>query len=123
MNKKLIKILLLIVIFLPSYANAGEIGIEGIKLGDSLLDFYSEREIKKNDIKDQYRYLNKQFNVSRFKKKGNNKSFKKYDANISAKYIFLNEIKTSTANIEILSKLLNKKSFIQIEDFIKQELS
>ena len=51
------------------------------------------------------------------------KSFKKYDANISAKYIFLNEIKTSTANIEILSKLLNKKSFIQIEDFIKQELS
>jgi len=51
------------------------------------------------------------------------KSFKKYDANISAKYIFLNEIKTSTANIEILSKLLNKKSFIQIEDYIKQELS
>ena len=51
------------------------------------------------------------------------KSFKKYDANISAKNIFLNEIKTSTANIEILSKLLNKKSFIQIEDFIKQELS
>jgi len=50
------------------------------------------------------------------------KSFKKYDANISAKYIFLNEIKTSTANIEILSKLLNKKSFIQVEDFIKQEL-
>ena len=50
-------------------------------------------------------------------------SFKKYDANINAKYIFLNEIKTSTANIEILSKLLNKKSFIQIEDFIKQELS
>ena len=51
------------------------------------------------------------------------KSFKKYNANISTKYIFLNEIKTSTANIEILSKLLNKKSFIQIEDFIKQELS
>ena len=51
------------------------------------------------------------------------KSFKKYNANVSAKYIFLNEIKTSTANIEILSKLLNKKSFIQIEDFIKQELS
>ena len=51
------------------------------------------------------------------------KSFKKYDANVSAKYIFLNEIKTSTANIEILSKLLNKKSFIQIEDYIKQELS
>ena len=50
-------------------------------------------------------------------------SFKKYDANINAKYIFLNEIKTSTANIEILSKLLNKKSFIQIEDYIKQELS
>ena len=51
------------------------------------------------------------------------KSFKKYNANISTKYIFLDEIKTSTANIEILSKLLNKKSFIQIEDFIKQELS
>lgn len=51
------------------------------------------------------------------------KSFKKYNANISTKNIFLNEIKTSTANIEILSKLLNKKSFIQIEDFIKQELS
>ena len=51
------------------------------------------------------------------------KSLKKYNANISTKNIFLNEIKTSTANIEILSKLLNKKSFIQIEDFIKQELS
>ena len=51
------------------------------------------------------------------------KSFKKYNANISTKNMFLNEIKTSTANIEILSKLLNKKSFIQIEDFIKQELS
>ena len=51
------------------------------------------------------------------------KSFKKYNANISTKNIFLNEIKTSTANIEILSKLLNKKSFIQIEDYIKQELS
>jgi len=48
---------------------------------------------------------------------------KKYNANISTKNIFLNEIKTSTANIEILSKLLNKKSFIQIENFIKQELS
>ena len=51
------------------------------------------------------------------------KSCKKYNANISTKNIFLNEIKTSTANIEILSKLLNKKSFIQIEDFLKQELS
>ena len=51
------------------------------------------------------------------------KSLKKYNANISTKNIFLNEIKTSTANIEILSKLLNKKSFIQIEDYIKQELS
>ena len=51
------------------------------------------------------------------------KSFKKYNANISTKNILLNEIKTSTANIEILSKLLNKKSFIQIEDYIKQELS
>ena len=51
------------------------------------------------------------------------KSCKKYNANISTKNIFLDEIKTSTANIEILSKLLNKKSFIQIEDFIKQELS
>ena len=51
------------------------------------------------------------------------KSCKKYNANISTKNIFLNEIKTSTANIEILSKLLNKKSFIQIEDYIKQELS
>ena len=51
------------------------------------------------------------------------KSCKRYNANISTKNIFINEIKTSTANIEILSKLLNKKSFIQIEDFIKQELS
>lgn len=51
------------------------------------------------------------------------KSCKKYNANISTKNIFINEIKTSTANIEILSKLLNKKSFIQVEDFIKQELS
>ena len=51
------------------------------------------------------------------------KSCKRYNANISTKNIFINEIKTSTANIEILSKLLNKKSFIQVEDFIKQELS
>tara|TARA_B100001245_G_C22824325_1_gene396585 strand:+ start:38 stop:862 length:825 start_codon:yes stop_codon:yes gene_type:complete len=51
------------------------------------------------------------------------KSCKRYNANINTKNIFINEIKTSTANIEILSKLLNKKSFIQVEDFIKQELS
>jgi len=51
------------------------------------------------------------------------KSCKRYNANISTKNIFINEIKTSTANIEILSKLLNKKSFIQLEDYIKQELS
>ena len=50
-------------------------------------------------------------------------TFKKYNAILSIKNITRNEINTSIANIEILDKILNKKSFIQIEDFIKQELS
>ena len=50
-------------------------------------------------------------------------TFKKYNAILSIKNITRNEIYTSVANIEILNKILNKKSFIQIEDFIKQELS
>ena len=50
-------------------------------------------------------------------------TFKKYNAILSIKNITRDEIYTSVANIEILNKILDKKSFIQIEDFIKQELS
>jgi UDP-glucose 4-epimerase len=49
--------------------------------------------------------------------------FKKYDVNISTKNILRNELKDSTANVEILNKLFNKKTFIQVEDYIKQKLS
>ena len=50
-------------------------------------------------------------------------TFKKYNVILSIKNITRNEINSSIANTEILNKILNKKSFIQIEDFIKQELS
>ena len=49
--------------------------------------------------------------------------FKKYNADLITNNISLNEIKVSTANIEILNKLIKKQSFIEIENFIKQELS
>ena len=57
----------------------GKIGIEGIKLGDSALDFYSERQIKQNNVDSQYAHLDKQFAVSSFGKRGNKESFKQYD--------------------------------------------
>tara|TARA_B110000503_G_C7139150_1_gene410147 strand:- start:1441 stop:2265 length:825 start_codon:yes stop_codon:yes gene_type:complete len=50
-------------------------------------------------------------------------TFKKYNVILSIKNITRNEINSSIANTEILNKILNKKSFIQIDDFIKQELS
>ena len=37
--------------------------------------------------------------------------------------MFKNELKDSTANVEILNKLFNKKTFIQVEDYINQKLS
>jgi UDP-glucose 4-epimerase len=51
------------------------------------------------------------------------KYFKKYNITIATKNISKKELKESTANIKILKKTLNKKRFIQIEDFIKDELN
>ena len=50
-------------------------------------------------------------------------TFKKYNADLITNSISLSEINVSTANIEILNKLIKKQSFIEIENFIKQELS
>ena len=50
-------------------------------------------------------------------------TFKKYNADLIANNISLDEINTSTANVEILNKLIKKQSFIEIENFIKQESS
>jgi nucleoside-diphosphate-sugar epimerase len=50
-------------------------------------------------------------------------TFKKYNADLITNNISLSEINVSTANIEILNKLIKKQSFIEIENFIKQELS
>ena len=50
-------------------------------------------------------------------------TFKKYNADLIINSISLSEINVSTANIEILNKLIKKQSFIEIENFIKQELS
>ncbi|WP_415303494.1 NAD-dependent epimerase/dehydratase family protein [Candidatus Pelagibacter sp. Uisw_090] len=51
------------------------------------------------------------------------KSFAKYKIKIFTKNISRNELKESTANIKILNKILDKKIFIQIEDYIKEQLS
>ena len=80
MKKRLIKILLLIIIFLPSYSYADEIGIEGMSLGSNLLDFYSIRQVKENDDSAVYDDIkDKSFLTSVFKNKGNNQPFTKYD--------------------------------------------
>lgn len=47
----------------------------------------------------------------------------KQNIKIQTKNIIVDEIKTSTANNENLIKLLNKNSFLQVEDYIKFELS
>ena len=49
--------------------------------------------------------------------------FRKYNADLIINNISQNEINVSTANIEILNKLIKKQSFIEIENFIKQESS
>jgi len=97
-----------------------------INNGNSIRDFIHVQDvadiyIKLIDIKN-VRFVNIGTGIGK-SVKNIIKTFKKYNANINTKNIFLNEINTSTANIEILSKLLNKKSFIQIENYIKQELS
>ncbi len=48
--------------------------------------------------------------------------FKKYNIIIAIKNLRKKELKKSTANIKILNKVLKKKKFIQLEDFIKNEL-
>ena len=48
--------------------------------------------------------------------------FKKNNVNVTTKNVVRNELNESTANVEMLNKLFNKKIFIQIENFIKNEL-
>jgi nucleoside-diphosphate-sugar epimerase len=48
--------------------------------------------------------------------------FRKYNVNIATKNVIRNELKESTANVEMLNKLFNRKIFIKIENFIKKEL-
>jgi nucleoside-diphosphate-sugar epimerase len=46
-----------------------------------------------------------------------------YDITINTQNIFRNELKTSTANSKLLNDVLNKESFIKVEDYIKKELN
>lgn len=56
-----------------------ELQIEGISIGESLLEYYSEEEIIKNSRKTSYPKKNNEFlNISIFKKVGNYDAFKFY---------------------------------------------
>ena len=56
-----------------------ELQIEGISIGESLLEYYSEEEIIKNSRKTDYPKKNNEFlNISIFKKVGNYDAFKFY---------------------------------------------
>lgn len=46
----------------------------------------------------------------------------KYDINIKTQNIFRDELKTSTANSRLLNKLIDKHTFLKVEDYIKKEL-
>ena len=48
---------------------------------------------------------------------------KQNNINIKINNIFRDELETSTANINLLNELLNKESFLRIEDYVKKELS
>ena len=55
--KKLLAILVLGLLFISAPSQADDIRdfqIEGMSIGDSLLDYYSKNEIKKNTLKDEY---------------------------------------------------------------------
>ena len=76
---KFILKLLLIIFYFQTLVNADhikEFQLEGVSIGDSLLDHFSDDEIKKK-IKD-VSYTKNRFSYSEFEKK--NFSFKKYDA-------------------------------------------
>lgn len=46
-----------------------------------------------------------------------------YKVNIKTKNIFKNELKTSTADVKLLNKILQKENFIKIEDYLKIEFN
>ena len=57
MKRRLIKILLLIIIFFPTYSYADDkYTIESISLGDSLLDYMSRNEIKEEFKRTNFLY-------------------------------------------------------------------
>ena len=64
--------LLLILILTFSFQNLSkaddirDFEIEGISIGDSLLDYYSEGEIKKNIMNEYYKYKNNKFKKVEF---------------------------------------------------------
>ena len=59
--------------------NLEDFEIEGISIGESLLEYYSEEEIIKNSRKTDYPKKNNEFlNISIFKKVGNYDAFKFY---------------------------------------------
>jgi|TARA_B100000586_G_C19906957_1_gene341522 hypothetical protein len=60
----------------PSFAeDISEFQIEGMSLGDSLLDYFSEEEII-NNVQDYYSYIDDKFSVTEF---NNSKLFNNYD--------------------------------------------
>ena len=71
--KKLLGIVVLgLLLITPSYADdISDFQIEGMSIGDSLLDFFSEEEIKKNKTKmfKTEEYITLQFDASKFNSK------------------------------------------------------
>ena len=135
-------LLILILIFnFQSWTKADDIydfEIEGISIGDSLLDYYSEEVIKKNSYKSKYPKKNNVFlNISIFKKKGNYDAFKFYvkinDENykiysIEGRKRFSivskcrDQMKNITKELENLLEINNKKEHIfNYPQFIKSK--
>ena len=135
-------LLILILIFnFQSWTKADDIydfEIEGISIGDSLLDYYSEEVIKKNSYKSKYPKKNNVFlNISIFKKKGNYDDFKFYvkinDENykiysIEGRKRFSivskcrDQMKNITKELENLLEINNKKEHIfNYPQFIKSK--
>ena len=122
----------------PSWAeDIRDFQIEGISLGDSLLDYFSEKEIKKNTLKTNYKdktYNTAQFNfLSSFETcdalhifiKRNNTKFIIYS--ISAMLDFSNDIKGCKEKkdgvVAELSKLFNGAEVYSDKDDHDQDTS
>ena len=118
MNKLLAIIILSLCFIIPSQAdNIRDFQIEGISIGDSLLDYFSEEEIKKNIMSNYYK--NKKFTSVEFI---NDTRFKTY-GNVEINYL----TKDNNYVIESISGvILCPENFFKCEDLrkdIKSDIS